>query len=92
MGHLLPGECASFENTLLKKRKRGGDPIQQGASGWSECNRPWWPIEELESELAFEPGDLLTQGGLRDVEPFGRPREVQLVRKREERRQQPKVD
>jgi hypothetical protein len=46
----------------------------------------------LESKLAFEPGDLLAQRGLRDVEPFRRPREVQLVREREERRQQPEVD
>ena len=92
VGHLLAGEGLPFEDTLLEKCKRGGDAIQQGASGGSEGDGPWWPIEELESKLAFEPGDLLTQRGLRDMEPFGRPGEVQLVRKREKRRQQPKVD
>ena len=92
VGHLLAGECSPFKNTLLEKRKRGGDPIQQGASGGSEGNRPWWPIEKLESKLAFEPGDLLAERGLRDVEPFRRPGEVQLVREREERRQQPEVN
>jgi hypothetical protein len=92
VGHLLTRECLPFENTLLKKRKRGGHPIQQRAAGGGESDRPWMPIEELESKLAFEPGDLLAQRGLRDVEPFRRPREVQLVREREERRQQPEVD
>jgi hypothetical protein len=92
VGHLLAGECFTFKNALLEKRKRGGDPVQQGASGGSEGNTPWWPIEELESKLAFEPGDLLAERWLRDVEPFRRPREVQLVREREERRQQPAVD
>src|ERR1700750_3250096 len=92
VGQLLAGERLAFENTLLEKRKRGSDPIQQGASGGGEGDGPWWPIEELESKLAFEPGDLLAQRGLRDVQPFRRPREVQLVRKREKRRQQPEVD
>jgi hypothetical protein len=92
VGHLLAGECSPFEDTLLERRKRGGDPIEQAPSGGGEGNGPWRPIEELESNLAFEPGDLLAQRGLRDVEPFGRPGEVQLVREREERGQQPKVD
>ena len=59
VGHLLAGEGLPFEDTLLEKGKRGGDAIQQGASGGSEGDGPWWPIEELESKLAFEPGDLL---------------------------------
>ena len=92
VGHLLAGERLPFEDTLLEKRKRGSDAIQQGASGDGEGDGPWRPIEKLESKLAFEPGDLLAQRGLRDVEPFRRPREVQLVREREERRQQPEVN
>jgi hypothetical protein len=92
MGQLLPREGLPFEDTLLEKRKRGGDAIQQGAPGGGEGDRPWWPIEKLESKLAFEPGDLLAQRGLRDVEPFGRPGEMQFVGEREEGSQQPKVD
>jgi hypothetical protein len=57
-------------SALLEKRKRGQDAVQQGASGGGEGDGLWRPIEELESKLAFEPGNLLTQRGLRNVEPF----------------------
>jgi hypothetical protein len=92
VGQLFVREGPPFDDTLLQKRERGGDVIQQGASGGGEGDRPWRSIEKLESKLAFESGDLLTQSRLRDVEPFGRSGEVQLVREREEWGQKPKVD
>jgi hypothetical protein len=54
-----PARAFPFEDALLEQRKGGGDAIQQGASGGGEGDGPWRPIEELESKLAFEPGDLL---------------------------------
>jgi len=46
VGHLLAGEGLGFPDTLLEQRERGGDAIQQGASGGGESDRPWRPIAE----------------------------------------------
>ncbi|BDM74449.1 hypothetical protein HEK616_79360 (plasmid) [Streptomyces nigrescens] len=40
-------------------------------------------VEQLQAELAFQPPDLLADGGLDDVQPFGGPPEVQLLGNRQ---------
>ena len=48
-------------------------------------------VEQAHSELALEPGDLLAQSGLGDVQTLGGATEVQLVGEGDERAQQPRI-
>ena len=49
-------------------------------------------VEQADADLALEPGDLLAQRRLGDVQSFGRSPEVQLLREHHERAQQPRVE
>ena len=44
-----------------------------------EPDVPRRAVEELQAEFAFEPGDLLTDRGLDDVQPLGGPAEVEFL-------------
>jgi hypothetical protein len=45
------------------------------------------PVEQCDADLAFEPLYLLAQRRLRDVQPLGRPPEMELFGDRHERPQ-----
>ena len=49
------------------------------------------PVEQPHAELALEPGDLLAEGRLGDVQALGGAAEVELVGERDERAQEPRV-
>jgi hypothetical protein len=48
-------------------------------------------VEQRHAELALEPGDLLAQGRLGDVQALGGTTEVQLVGEHDERAQEPRI-
>jgi hypothetical protein len=64
---------------------------QQGLPRTGQPHRPAGPVEQPHAELAFEPGDLLADRGLGDVQPLGGPAEVQLLRDGGEVRQLTKL-
>lgn len=54
---------------LSEKRLAGGGEVDVAAVA----------LKQRHSELCFEAADLLAEGGLRDVQPFGRAAEVELL-------------
>jgi hypothetical protein len=81
----------------------GGDPhlfgghervpcrVEHSEPRVGEPNPPRRPVEQLDAEFTFQPGDLLADGGLCDVQPLGGPPEVQLLGDRDEVPQCPQL-
>ncbi|GAA1112033.1 hypothetical protein GCM10009630_06380 [Kribbella jejuensis] len=64
---------------------------EEALARFGEADGAGGAVEELDAELAFEPGDLLTHAGLADAELLGGAAEVQYLRDRDEVLDLPKL-
>jgi hypothetical protein len=58
--------------------------LQEDLARRGKHNLPLGPVEQLDTQLLFQPGHRRRQRRLHDVDPLGRPGEVQLAGHRNE--------
>jgi len=76
---LTPTRALSGMNSVSSRVQDSPNVLQKSMASWGECNRSLCANEKLDTDLALEPANFLTEVGLCNAQPRRSASEVKLL-------------